>query len=34
MTMTDNYDYIIINDKVERAAQEIVDNIKAKMKKR
>ena len=32
--MTDNYDHIIINDKVERAAQEIVDIIKAKMKKR
>ena len=34
MTMTENYDHIIINDKVERAAQEIVDIIKAKMKKR
>ena len=34
MTMTENYDHIIINDKVERAAQEIVDIIKAKLKKR
>ena len=34
MTMTDNYDYIIINDKVARAAQEIIDLIKAKLKKR
>ena len=34
MTMTDNYDHIIINDKVSRAAQEIVDLIKAKLKKR
>ena len=34
MTMTENYDHIIINDKVSRAAQEIVDLIKAKLKKR
>ena len=34
MTMTENYDYIVINDKVQRAAQEIVDLIKAKAKKR
>ena len=34
MTMTENYDYIVVNDKVERAAQEIIDLIKAKMKKR
>ena len=34
MTMTDNYDHIIINDKVSRAAQEIIDLIKAKMKAR
>ena len=33
MTMTANYDYIVINDKVTRAAQEIVDLIKAKLKK-
>ncbi len=30
--MTDQYDYIILNDDVARAAQEIVDKIKAKMK--
>ena len=34
MTMTENYDYIVINDKVQRAAQEIIDLIKAKNKKR
>lgn len=34
MTMTENYDHIIVNDKVSRAAQEIVDLIKAKLKKR
>ena len=34
MTMTDNYDHIIINDKVTRAAQEIIDLVKAKLKKR
>lgn len=34
MTMTENYDYIVINDKIERAAQEITDLIKAKLKKR
>ena len=34
MTMTDNYDYIVINDKVSRAAQEIIDLVKAKLKKR
>lgn len=34
MTMTDNYDFIVINDKVPRAAQEIVDIIKRKIKKR
>ncbi len=34
MTMTDNYDYIVINDKITKAAQEIVDLIKAKLKKR
>ena len=34
MTMTENYDHIIVNDKVTRAAQEIVDIIKAKLKKR
>ena len=34
MTMTENYDHVVINDKVERAAQEIVDLIKAKLKKR
>ncbi len=32
MSMTDQYDYIILNDDVARAAQEIVDKIKAKMK--
>ena len=30
MTMTEKYDYVIINDKVERASQEIVDLIKKK----
>lgn len=34
MTMTENYDYIVINDKVQRAAQEIIDLINAKNKKR
>ena len=34
MTMTENYDHIVINDKVSRAAQEIIDIIKAKLKKR
>ena len=34
MTMTENYDYVIINDKVSRAAQEIIDIIKAKLKKK
>ena len=29
-----DWEYIIINDKVSRAAQEIVDLIKAKLKKR
>ena len=34
MTMTDDYDYIVVNDKIDRAAQEIIDIIKAKQKKR
>ena len=34
MTMTENYDHIIINDKISRAAQEIIDLVKAKAKKR
>lgn len=34
MTMTENYDHIVINDKIARAAQEIIDLIKAKLKKR
>ncbi len=34
MKMTENYDHIIINDKVTRAAQEIVDLIKTKLKKK
>ena len=34
MTMTENYDHIVVNDKIEKAAQEIIDLIKAKMKKR
>ena len=34
MTMTENYDHIIVNDKVSRAAQEIIDLVKAKLKKR
>ena len=34
MTMTENYDYIVVNDKVSRAAQEIVDLVKARLKKR
>lgn len=32
MAMTERYDHVIINDKVERAAQEIVDLIKKKAK--
>ena len=34
MTMTENYDYIVVNDKISRAAQEIIDLVKNKMKKR
>ena len=34
MTMTENYDHVVINDKVTRAAQEIIDIVKAKLKKR
>lgn len=34
MSMTENYDHIIINDKISRAAQEIVDLVKAKLKKK
>ena len=32
MTMTEQYDYIILNDDVARASQEIVDLIKKKLK--
>ena len=32
MTMTDNYDYVILNDKVNRAAKEISDLIERKIK--
>ena len=32
MTMTDDYDYIILNDKVNRAAKEISDLITRKLK--
>ena len=32
MTMTDDYDYIILNDKVNRAAKEIADLIKRRLK--
>ena len=32
MTMTDNYDYVILNDKVNRAAKEISDLIERKLK--
>lgn len=32
MTMTDNYDYVIMNDKVGRAAREIIDLILKKQK--
>ena len=34
MTMTDDYDHVVINDKVSRAAQEIIDLIKAKLKQK
>ena len=34
MTMTENYDYIVVNDKISRAAQEIIDLVKQKLKKR
>jgi len=34
MTMTENYDYVIRNDNVERAAQEIADIINKKAKQR
>ena len=33
MTMTEQYDYIILNDDVARASQEIADLIKAKLKR-
>ena len=33
MNMTKNYDHVILNDRIERASQEIVDLIKAKLKK-
>ena len=33
MTMTEQYDFVILNDDVARASQEIVDLIKAKIKK-
>ena len=32
MTMTDNYDYVILNDKVNRAAKEISELIERKLK--
>ena len=32
MTMTDDYDYVILNDKVSRAAEEISDLIERKLK--
>ena len=32
MTMTDDYDYVILNDKVNRAAKEISDLIERKLK--
>ena len=32
MTMTDDYDYVILNDKVNRAAEEISDLIERKLK--
>lgn len=31
MTMTDNYDYVILNDTVERAAEEVIQHIKNKI---
>ena len=34
MTMTENYDYIVVNDKISRAAQEIIDLVKRKLKQR
>ena len=34
MTMTENYDYIVVNDKITRAAQEIIDLVKQKLKKK
>ena len=34
MTMTEQYDYVVLNDDVARASQEIVDLIKAKIKGR
>ena len=33
MSMTGQYDHVILNDDVARASQEIVDLIKVKMKK-
>ena len=32
MTMTEEYDYVILNDKVNRAAKEISDLINRKLK--
>ena len=34
MTMTENYDYIVVNDKITRAAQEIIDLVNNKLKQR
>ena len=34
MTMTENYDHIVVNDKISRAAQEIIDLVKRKLKQR
>lgn len=31
MTMTDNYDFVILNDTVERAAEEVIQHIKNKI---
>ena len=34
MTMSDRYEYVVLNDDVARASQEIVDIIKARIKKK
>ena len=34
MTMTEDYDYVVLNDKIDRASNEIIAIIKNKMKEK